>query len=78
MSKKETENEKITQKEGCKGNGMKNNLVDLQNHLFTMIETLNNKELKSEDLKNEIERAMAITDIAKAAITNGARLALVF
>ena len=51
---------------------MKNNLVDLQNYLFTMIKTLNNKELKGEDLKGEISRAIAITEIAKVAITNGA------
>lgn len=51
---------------------MKNNLVDLQNYLFSTIEALNDKTLKGEDLKNEIGRAMAITEIAKAAITNGA------
>ena len=37
-----------------------------------MIETLSNNSLKGEDLKNEIGRAMAVNEIAKAAIANGA------
>jgi len=51
---------------------MKNTLVDLQNHLFMMIEALNNKELKGEDLKQEIERSIAINEVAKTAVANGA------
>ena len=51
---------------------MKNTLVDLQNHLFLMIEALNDKELKGEYLKQEIERAIAINEVAKTAVANGA------
>ena len=51
---------------------MKNTLIDLQNHLFEMIETLNNADLKGEDLKQEIERSLALNELAKTAVTNGA------
>jgi len=51
---------------------MNNTLVDLQNHLFMMIEKLNDKGLKGEDLKQEIERSIAINEVAKTAIANGA------
>ena len=37
-----------------------------------MIDTLNDKGLKGEDLKQEIERSMAINEIAKTAVANGA------
>jgi hypothetical protein len=51
---------------------MKNTLIDLQNHLFQMIETLNDQDLKGEDLKQEIDRSLAINELAKTAVTNGA------
>jgi len=51
---------------------MKNTLIDLQNHLFEMIETLNSADLKGEDLKQEIERSLALNELAKTAVTNGA------
>jgi len=51
---------------------MKNTLIDLQNHLFMMIETLNDENLKGEDLKQEIERSLALNELAKTAVTNGA------
>jgi hypothetical protein len=51
---------------------MKNKLSDLQNHLFEMIEILNDNTLKGEALDREIKRAMAINDVAKTAIANGA------
>ena len=51
---------------------MKNSLVDLQNYLFKMIESLDNKDLKGEDLKQEIERSIAINELSKTAVTNGA------
>ena len=51
---------------------MKNKLVDLQNHLFEMIETLNDNKLKGEKLKEEITRSMAINELAKTAVANGA------
>jgi hypothetical protein len=51
---------------------MKNMLTDLQNHLFEMIETLNDDTLTGENLDQEIKRALAINEIAKTAVTNGA------
>jgi hypothetical protein len=54
---------------------MKNKLSDLQNHLFEMIETLNDPELKGNDLKREIERSLAVNELAKTAVANGALMA---
>ena len=54
---------------------MKNKLPDLQNHLFEMIETLNDQDLKGEALDREIKRALAVNDLAKTAVTNGALMA---
>ena len=51
---------------------MKNLLIDLQNHLFEMIETLNDNQLKGDALDQEIKRSLAINELAKTAITNGA------
>ena len=51
---------------------MKNKLTDLQNHLFEMIETLNDTTLKGEALDQEIKRALAVNELAKTAVANGA------
>ena len=51
---------------------MKNKLVDLQNHIFEMIETLNDNKLRGEKLDEEIKRSMALNELAKTAVTNGA------
>jgi len=51
---------------------MKNTLVHLQNHLFEMIETLNDQELKGEELDEVIKRSLALNELAKTAVTNGA------
>jgi hypothetical protein len=51
---------------------MRNKLSDLQNHLFEMIEMLNDTKLKGEKLKEEITRALAVNELAKTAVTNGA------
>jgi len=50
---------------------MKNGLVDLQNHLFEMIETLNDNKLKGAELEEEIKRSLAINELAKTAVQNG-------
>jgi hypothetical protein len=50
---------------------MKNGLVDLQNHLFEMIETLNDNSLKGEKLDQEIKRALAVNELARTAVQNG-------
>lgn len=50
---------------------MKNTLGDLNNHLFMVLERLNDEDLKGEDLEAEIRRARAISEIAKNIIENG-------
>jgi hypothetical protein len=50
---------------------MKNTLGDLNNHLFAQLERLSDEDIKGDDLKEEIERAKAVTQIATKIIENG-------
>ncbi len=50
---------------------MKNKLEDLNNHLFAQFERLGDEDVKGDALKEEIERAQAITQIACQIISNG-------
>lgn len=50
---------------------MKNTLGDLNNHLFAMLEKLNNDDLKGEALTEEISRARAINEVATRIISTG-------
>jgi len=51
---------------------MKNTLIDLQNHIFEMIENVNDDKFVVQELDQEIRRALAINDLARTAVTNGA------
>lgn len=49
----------------------RNTLGDLNDHLFMQIERLNDESIKGDELKEEKERAKAISGIAKNIIENG-------
>lgn len=48
-----------------------NKLRDLNNHLFMQLEKLNDVDVKDEELQQEIQRANAITGLAKQIINTG-------
>lgn len=50
---------------------MKNTLGDLNNHLFAQLERLSDEDVKGAELEEEMERARAVTNIAKQIINNG-------
>lgn len=50
--------------------GPRNTLGDLTNHLFAELERLGDEELKGDALKEEIERAKAVSDVASQVISN--------
>lgn len=50
---------------------MRNTLGDLNNHLFTQLERLNDEDTVGEDLQNEITRAKALCSVAHQIINNG-------
>ncbi len=48
----------------------KNQLKDLNDHLFAQLERLGVKDLKGEDLQEEIQRSEAITNVSKEVVAN--------
>jgi hypothetical protein len=47
---------------------MKNKITDLRDHLFAQMERLNNEDLTPEELKKEIERAQAMSELGKVIV----------
>ena len=50
--------------------GVKNKLVDLNNHLFEELERLNDEDLKGDELNEELQRAKAMSDVSGKIIDN--------
>lgn len=51
--------------------GKKNTLNDLNDHLFEMLERLNDDDLEGEELEKELKRARGMSNIAAQIIENG-------
>lgn len=49
---------------------MKNNLGALNEYLFAQLDVISNQDIKGNDLKEEVVRSKAITDIARVVIDN--------
>lgn len=49
---------------------MKNRLTDLNEHLFAALERVNDEDLNSEDLRNEINRARSVANLAREIVQN--------
>jgi hypothetical protein len=47
---------------------MRNKNSDLRDHMFAQLERLNNEELTPEQLKTEIERARAVSEVGKVIV----------
>lgn len=47
---------------------MKNKIEDLNNHLFSALERLNDEDLTAEELDREIKRSKAIKEVAETIV----------
>ena len=52
---------------------MKNSITDLNNHLFTALERINEEGISQDEMEQEIKRSKAVTSIAKS-IVDGANV----
>lgn len=48
----------------------KNKLLDLNDHLFAELERLGDEDLKGDELKEELDRAKALSDVSSKIIDN--------
>lgn len=48
----------------------KNKLLDLNDHLFAELERLGDEDLKGDELKEELDRAKALSDVSEKIINN--------
>lgn len=55
----------------------KNTITDLYNHLFAQLERLGDEDIKEEDLKREIKRAEALSQVSQT-IINAAKVQVEF
>jgi len=56
-------------------NNTKNKLTNLQDHLFSLMEKLNDDDLKGEELETEIKRSAAFSTLAVIAVKNAELIA---
>lgn len=56
---------------------MKNKISDLRNHMFQALERLNDENLTEEQLKQEIARAQAVSEVGKV-IVDSAKTEVMF
>lgn len=56
---------------------MKNKISDLRDHMFAALERLGNEELNQDEMKAEIERSRAISDVGKV-IVESAKAQIMF
>ena len=54
---------------------MRNKLTDLQNHLFELMEKLNDDDLIGDELDEEVKRSGAFSSLAIIAVKNAALMA---
>lgn len=47
---------------------MKNKISDLRNHMFAALERLSNEDLTDEQIRSEVERSKAISEIGKVIV----------
>lgn len=56
---------------------MKNKISDLRNHMFAALERLSNEDLSADDLKIEIARSQAVSEVGKI-IVESAKTEILF